>query len=139
LAHWIHEDQLYWTQVRHLLVLELAVLAALFSLHVSKLSAILMFVAAAVAWYLYSLADIIRQNRNSNVGTIAVVSKIVASTETQESVKSLLGTDDYNKWGTLRIARHDLEDATDAGQRFQQKIFLVLHSLQHCPRRCSNT
>ncbi|VUX54874.1 protein of unknown function [uncultured Woeseiaceae bacterium] len=118
LAHWIHEDNLYWAQVRHLMIFELAALAALFALGISVLTAMVMFTSAAITWRFYFLAKVICRNRDTNRKTIALVSRHVAMVETQNLVKDRIGPDEFEKWGVISFAQ-----TTRKGRKFQKHIF----------------
>lgn len=122
-AHWIHEDNLFWMQVRHLLILQLAALGAWFALGTSLLNVILMTSTFLLSIRLYFLSDTIRRNRDSNLQAIAVVSIQTASEETIKLVKDKLGDRYDEQWGLLRITQHRLTNIEDAGRRFQFQIF----------------
>lgn len=123
MAHWIHEDTLFWTQIRHLLILQLAALGAWFALGVTLLNVMLMSATFLLSVRLYFLADVIRKNRDSNLQTIAVVSLQSASAETIKLVKEKLGDRFDEQWGMLRITQHRLTDVEDAGKHFQFQVF----------------
>ncbi|MFZ3091477.1 MAG: hypothetical protein WA240_12760 [Nitrospirota bacterium] len=119
-AHWIHEDNLFWTQMRHLILLQLAVFAAWYALGVSVLAVILMLAAAGVSWLIWNLSDKIRDNRDANLDAIKIIAKNLATQGTKETLKN----SDYEKWGLFRFAQHSLESRKDAGRKFQRNIFL---------------
>jgi hypothetical protein len=121
-AHWIHEDNLYWTQVRHLLVLQLPVFAAWFGLGRSLLGALVMFSSALISLYIYFMAGKIRRNRDVNLPAIPVISRSVVSHETEMELKRVLG-DEYEKFGLFRFATHSLEETKDAGKKAQLQLF----------------
>lgn len=121
-AHWIHEDNLYWTQVRHLLVLQLTAFAAFYAVGVSVLGAIIMLLSAVISGMIFGLADTIRVNRSANADAIRIVSRNLASRETENELQPLLG-DSYKTFGLFRYAMHSLEATKDAGRKFQYRIF----------------
>ena len=82
-SHWIHEDNLFWSQVRHLLVIQVAVSASWFALSRSWLGFAIGALGALVSWVMYRLAKLIAVNRDINLAAIAIVSRSVASTETE--------------------------------------------------------
>ena len=120
-AHWIHEDNLFWTQIRHLLLFQIAVFAAWYALGVSILSVILMLAAAGVSWLMWDLSNKIRVNRDVNLDAIKIISMNLATQETKETLE----LSDYEKLGLFRFSRHSLEPIKDAGRKFQRNIFLA--------------
>ena len=122
LAHWIHEDNLYWMQIRHLLLLQLAVSAAWFGVGPTVLGALLMFGAALLSIFFYRLGAKIRENRDINLEAIGILSKNLASTETEEQI-SAARADVGPSWGLFRFARHPLGTMRDEGKRFHIVLF----------------
>lgn len=127
LAHWTHEDNLYWTQIRHLLVLQLAVAAAWFAVGPSLLGAVVMFLASGISAYFYRLASIVQRNRDANLEAIAILSETVASKETQHRLLEKDGSG--RSWGIFRFALHPLGTSRDEGRRFHRAIFGVCFAL----------
>ena len=123
MMHWIHEDNLYWTQFRHLLILQLAAIGTWSALDATPFNLVVMIAAALLSWRLCRLADTIRVNRDINLPAIAAVSLQVASPETAQLVKSRLGAAYDPDWGLARITQHRLTDMEDAGQKFQSQVF----------------
>jgi hypothetical protein len=113
IAHWIHEDQLYWTQIRHLLVLQVAILASWFALGLTWLAVFVTSAAVVLCALIYRLARIIAKNRDSNLDTIHRVSKNLVS---QKSVCE-------PEVNIFRFATHELGDRTDEGRFFQSTVF----------------
>lgn len=128
LGHWIHEDNLYWTQIRHLLVLQLAVSAAWFGVGTTVLAALIMFGAALVSIFLFRLATKIQENRDVNLDAIAILSNTLASDGIREEI-SRARQDDAPSWGLFRFARHPLGTARDEGKRFHVGLFFACIAL----------
>ena len=115
LAHWIHEDQLYWTQIRHLLVLQLAVFASWFALGLTWLAVLVTTAAAVIFLLIYRLARVIAKNRDSNVKAIEHVSRNMASSETLAALEGYV----------FRFATHEFRGWADKGRSFQAVVFWI--------------
>jgi hypothetical protein len=124
LAHWMHEDNLYWTQIRHLLVLQLAINAAGFTVGATPLGLILMLLGALLSAFFYRLATKIQENRDANLDAIAVVSVSLASRETGTGIARARSADAIPSWGLFRFAQHPLGVKADAGKRFHAVLFI---------------
>lgn len=122
LAHWTHEDNLYWTQIRHVLVLQLAVYAAFYAVGPTVLGVILMILAALISWFFYRLATKIQENRDANLDAISIVSTSVASNETAIKITDAQKRDSTS-WGLFRFAEHPLGTMRDEGKIFHVVIF----------------
>lgn len=113
IAHWIHEDQLYWNQIRHLLLLQLTVFAAWFALGLTWLSVLVTASATIVCGLIYRLALVVARNRDANAAAINLVSRNLASNETLSVLPD----------GVFRFATHGLRDWTAKGRSFQSIVF----------------
>lgn len=124
LTHWVHEDNLYWNQIRHLLVIQLTAFAAWFALGVSILAVALLLFAAFVSWRILVLADMVRLNRGANLKSIKVIATNLLSAESELQVRKELGVE-FDVSGPLRFALHTFEPTKDAGRKFQSLVFGV--------------
>ena len=58
MAHWIHEDNLYWAQIRYLVIVQLAAYGAWYATAPSFLAAMPLVLAMILSWHLSNLAKI---------------------------------------------------------------------------------
>ena len=121
MAHWVHEDVQYWTQFRYLVVTQTAAVAAWFGLGPSILSVFAMLFAAAFAWKLKRLAEIIRTNRNVNEKAIYALANDLVATDFIADY----GHPEHDRTDIFRFSKHDLDTVSDAGRKFQGTWFNI--------------
>lgn len=124
ITHWIHEDNLYWSQVKTLLTIQFALYASWYALGSSILSSIIMFISAAASYYIFRLANTIRKNRDVNLSAITFLANNMAADITRKYSKES-DNDETNSY-VFKLALHSLTISKDAGYKFQRKLFWVL-------------
>jgi len=111
MRHWVHEDILFWSNIRYLLATQLALYAAWYALGTSILSAIVMLVSAIVSYVLMNLAGIVRSNRDVNLE--GAIKKLFKASSLHARLRFI-----------PRLTTHELSLDEDLGWKFHKRVFL---------------
>ena len=121
IAHWVHEDQLYWSQVRHALTVQLAIFIPWYQLKHRTEGIILCIIAIFISIILFFLAQTIRKNRDVNLEKIKLLSNYVIGPCLDSHF--IMGSGHVFNFTMHRLSKEDNLPKADMGFIFQSFIF----------------
>ena len=122
--HWIHEDELFWIQIRYLVTLQIAFFTAWYFLFANPLSVFIMIVSSIISILIYRLSKRIRKNRDVNVPVIKAIANKLIVNDTIEGLGKPFVIKKDMRWDIFEFATHSLSKNSDAGYIFQRNVFL---------------
>jgi len=124
MAHWIHEDGLFWSQFRNLLTTEAVFLGAWFFLKPGWLALIVMLLACFTSYLLFRLANAVRKNRDINCDVMKKIASEITSSWLGDQIRDIRRAESKEET-ILLFADHSLKGRWDKGNQFQNMVFTM--------------